>query len=71
VTDPLKISLERDKCLAAGMCAFHAPATFDISDEDMKVVLLDERDSDEALRAAADACPNRVITITQSGKDAS
>jgi ferredoxin len=59
----LTITVERDRCLGAGQCAFLAPETFDIDDE-MKVVVLDGGDTDDAVLAAADACPNRVITVT-------
>jgi ferredoxin len=59
----LTISVDRDRCLAAGQCTFLAPQTFDIDDE-MKVVVLDGGDTDDAVRAAAEACPNHVITVS-------
>jgi ferredoxin len=60
----LHIEVHRDRCLGAGQCSFWAPETFDI-DDDMKVVVLEgSGDTDDAVRAAAEACPNRVITLT-------
>ena len=60
----LSISVDRDRCLGAGQCTFLAPEIFDI-DDDMKVVVLDGDESDDVIRAAAEACPNRVITLTE------
>jgi ferredoxin len=51
--------------MGSGNCLFHAPDTFDLDDDESKVVLLDTRDSDDAIRAAADACPTRAITIIE------
>jgi ferredoxin len=64
VSGGFHIAVDRDVCMGSGSCSFHAPATFDIDDE-CKVVLLDTRDSDEDIRAAADACPTRAITLTE------
>ena len=62
----LHIGVDRERCQGAGLCVFHAPATFDQDDVHFKVVLLDGRDSDEAIRQAAEACPQRAIIITES-----
>ena len=62
----LHVEVDRDRCLGAGQCSFLAPETFDI-DDDMKVVVLEGGgDADDAIRAAAEACPNRVITLTET-----
>ena len=60
----IEITVDRTRCQGAGLCLFHAPLTFD-QDDDCKVVLLDGRDDDEAVRAAAEACPQRAITLTE------
>jgi ferredoxin len=44
---------------------FHAPNTFDFDDE-MKAVVLDERDRDEQVRAAVEGCPTRALIITNA-----
>lgn len=60
----LHVSIDQERCQGSGSCVFHAPATFDQRD-DGTVVLLDTRDPDQALRAAAEACPTRAITVTE------
>jgi ferredoxin len=72
VSDPeLLITVDREVCMGSGSCSFHAPATFDLDDA-CKVVLLDTRDPDENIRAAADACPTHAITLNERtpGEDA-
>jgi ferredoxin len=51
--------------MGSGSCAFHAPHTFDI-DGEMKVVLLDGRDSDVAIHAAVESCPTGALTIVDA-----
>jgi ferredoxin len=60
----LDVTVDRSVCMGSGSCSFHAPDTFDLDDE-CKVVLLETRDPDDSIRAAADACPTRAITITE------
>jgi ferredoxin len=60
----LVVTVDRAVCMGSGSCSFHAPDTFDLDDE-CKVVLLETRDPDDSIRAAADACPTRAITITE------
>ena len=50
--------------MGSGSCCFQAPATFDLDDDEGKVIVLDTRDPDALIRAAADACPTRAITLT-------
>jgi ferredoxin len=62
-----RIRIDRALCEGSGVCAFQAPATFDLDDE-AKVVLLDEgddTDSDEAIRVAVESCPTHAITIDE------
>ena len=59
----MKITVDRERCMGSGNCAFHAPATFDL-DDDMKAVVIDSAgDSDEAVRNAAEGCPTYAITV--------
>ena len=62
----LKISVDEDKCIGAGQCAFTAPHIFDQRDEDGIVILLDEDppDGEQPLaRNAAAGCPASAITV--------
>ncbi|MFD8026714.1 ferredoxin [Streptomyces lavendulae] len=61
----LRVTLDRDTCIGAAQCAFHAPAVFDHDDEGYAVVV-DPRPAageHEAVREAVDLCPARAITF--------
>lgn len=63
MTPPVKIRVDREKCMGSGNCAFHAPATFDL-DGDMKAVVIDSAgDPGEAVTNAAEGCPTSAITV--------
>ena len=49
--------------MGSGSCSFHAPATFDLDEDDGKVTVLGTRDPEANIRAAADSCPTRAITL--------
>lgn len=64
----MRITVDEDKCVAAGQCAALAPAVFDQRDEDGVVILLDAEPAPtehEAVRKAAAACPAVAIFIEQ------
>jgi len=64
----MKVSVEADKCVAAGQCVLLAPEVFDQREEDGVVVLLDEAPGPEhrdAVRAAASVCPAAAIHLTE------
>ncbi|MEU9705757.1 ferredoxin [Streptomyces sp. NPDC047981] len=77
MTDPreaLHLSVDRDRCAGAGMCALTAPEVFDQDDDEGLVVLL-HPDPAPAQRAAArmavGLCPAEAITLTaRAGGDA-
>jgi ferredoxin len=61
----LTITLDRDRCVGAGMCALTAPEVFDQGDEDGRVVLLDTEPAPAhhaAAHQAAGLCPAAAIT---------
>ncbi|MFD9812206.1 MULTISPECIES: ferredoxin [Streptomyces] len=62
----MKITLDADKCCAAGQCVLVAPEVFDQRDEDGVVVLLDDAppaERHDAVREAAAFCPAGVIEL--------
>ncbi|MEU9293956.1 ferredoxin [Streptomyces sp. NPDC048266] len=66
----MEISVDRDRCLGAGMCALTAPEVFDQDEQEGRVLLLDARPPQErhaAVRIAAGVCPASVITVTPRG----
>lgn len=64
----MRIVVDRDRCRGAGQCALTAPAVFDQSEDDGTVLVLQEDPPPElhaAVRAAADLCPNAVISLVE------
>ncbi|MFI8993160.1 ferredoxin [Streptomyces sp. NPDC053542] len=62
----MNITLDTDKCCAAGQCVLVAPEVFDQRDEDGIVVLLDAQPPAEqhaAVREAAAICPAAAIQV--------
>ena len=60
----MKVTVDEDKCIGAGQCAFTAPHVFDQRDEDGVVILLSENPSEDQyhdVRQAAAACPAQAI----------
>jgi ferredoxin len=63
----MRITVDRDRCIGSGNCSFYAPATFDLDDELKVVVRGVGGDLESDVRAAADGCPVRAITIEPPG----
>lgn len=61
-----EIRIDRELCTGSGSCSFHAPGTFDLDDDDMKVLLLDGRDSADAIIAAVDSCPSGALSLASA-----
>jgi ferredoxin len=62
----MRVVIDRERCQGAGMCALTAPAVFDQSEEDGRVVVLDHEPApalEEAVTRAAQLCPNGVISL--------
>ena len=61
----VRITIDRERCMGSGNCAFWAPATFDL-DDDMKAVLLDpDGDDADKVRNAVEACPTHALVIEE------
>ena len=56
----MKVTVEQDKCVAAGQCVLHASEVFDQRDDDGVVVLLNENPSADQ---ADEARLKRKLTI--------
>ncbi|MEK2478036.1 ferredoxin [Streptomyces noursei] len=62
----MRVTVDRDRCVASGQCAVIAPAVFDQGEEDGLVVVLDHAPSPEQkpeLEEAAFVCPARAIAL--------
>ncbi|MGA5560285.1 ferredoxin [Streptomyces platensis] len=64
----MHLSIERDLCIGAGMCALTAPEVFDQDAEDGLVVLRTATPSPglhAGARLAAGLCPAAALTVTE------
>ncbi|RDI43664.1 ferredoxin [Nocardia mexicana] len=65
----MEIRVDRERCIGAGMCVMTAPAVFDQSDEDGRVLLLNStpaHDLEPAVGEAVQVCPSGAITLVSS-----
>ncbi|WP_112136002.1 ferredoxin [Glycomyces dulcitolivorans] len=65
----MKVSVDADKCVAAGQCVLLAPEVFDQREEDGVVFLLDEApgpDLHDGVRESAMVCPAAAIHLAES-----
>ena len=64
----MKVTVDQDKCVSAGMCVMSASDVFDQRDDDGVVELLVDEpgpESAEETRKAAAACPALAINIEE------
>ena len=62
----MKITIDAEKCVAAGQCVLSAPDVFDQREEDGIVILLSEApsaDLTDAVQEAAAVCPAAAILV--------
>jgi ferredoxin len=59
----MEIRIDPQRCMGSGNCAFWAPATFDVGDDNIAYVLDPEGDPEERIRNAVDGCPTQAISI--------
>jgi ferredoxin len=58
----VRVVVDQERCMGSGACMFHAPSTFDV-DDDGKTVVVAPGDPVDALRNAAESCPQSAITL--------
>jgi ferredoxin len=64
----LEIRVDGSKCMGSGNCAFWAPATFDLGDDGIAVVLDAGGDPEDRVINAAKGCPTQAIFVTKDGR---
>ncbi|HEY0454020.1 ferredoxin [Actinophytocola sp.] len=72
MTAGYRVSVDRDRCCGAGLCADALPTVFDQDDEGV-VVLLDPAPGADLLADVAEAefaCPSRAITVHKAEESA-
>ncbi|MFI0822080.1 ferredoxin [Streptomyces sp. NPDC021098] len=64
----MKVTVEEDKCCAAGTCVMVAPEVFDQREEDGVVILLDATppaEQHDAVRECVQVCPAGAIHVSE------
>jgi ferredoxin len=61
----LDISVDRERCMGSGNCAFYAPNTFDVGDDMVAHVVDPSGDDEDKVRLAADGCPTQAIRLVR------
>jgi ferredoxin len=63
----MKVTVERDTCIGAGMCVLSAPAVFDQDDDGLVVVLAEDVPADavDAARRAVAHCPSGALRVLE------
>jgi ferredoxin len=64
----MKVTVDRERCVASGQCVLAAAAVFDQDENDGTVILLNDDpspDQYDAVRLAAQMCPASVIAVTE------
>jgi ferredoxin len=59
-----ELQADRDVCIGAGTCVMTDSAVFDQDDDGIVVLLEEDPEVDEKVRAAVDACPSGALSIT-------
>jgi ferredoxin len=57
------VEVDRDRCMASGLCSFYAPATFALDEHERSVVIDPEGDPPDAIDVAVEACPTQAISV--------
>jgi ferredoxin len=64
----LSIHVDRSKCMGSGNCCFWAPATFDLGDDGVAVVVSGMGDPPARIISAAKGCPTQAILVVEDGQ---
>lgn len=60
------IRIDRERCMGSGNCGFWAPATFDLDDDGIAVVIDPEGDDEAKIHNAARGCPTSAIEVASA-----
>ncbi|MEU6004187.1 ferredoxin [Streptomyces sp. NPDC047197] len=64
----MRVHVEKERCVGAGMCALNAPSVFTQDDDGFSEVLPGREDGggDPRVREAVRSCPVRAVTVEES-----
>jgi ferredoxin len=61
----VKITIDKDKCVGAGVCVGLAPEVFQFDDDDKATVITPEGAPLEDVKEAEQRCPAQAITVEE------
>lgn len=63
----MRVKIDRDLCSSDGICAELCPEVFEMDEDDIAKVIVDEvpPDAEECVREAVDSCPESCIEIIE------
>jgi ferredoxin len=68
-TRGIRVEIDRERCIGSGVCAYHAPGSFDVGD-DAKATWIDEGGAPpDAIRAAVENCPTRALRLLEDEEE--
>jgi ferredoxin len=61
----MKAVVDRDACIGCGLCASDCPGVFQLDDDTISTVIVDEipADLEDCAQAAVENCPESAITV--------
>lgn len=64
----IDIAINREVCMGSGNCSFWAPATFDLDDDGVAIVIDATGDPEDKVILAAQGCPTQAISVSLDGE---
>ena len=61
--EPLRVIIDRERCMGSGNCVYWSSAVFDVADDMVAVVVGDPDEHRERVLLAAEHCPTNAITV--------
>lgn len=58
-----KVKIIEDKCIGAASCVGIAPQTYQMNDDNIAILLSDDKDTPENILLGAQSCPTNAIEI--------
>ena len=60
---PVKVEIDRERCMGSGNCIYWAAKVFDVADDMVAVVIGDPDEHRERVELAAEHCPTNAISL--------
>lgn len=68
VTVEWKVTIDRDRCIGSGTCAFAVPDVFDVDESGRAVLVGPVVAGDERVRSAVENCPTDALDLVEEDR---